>query len=1288
MRNLNFPDLPHFRQLQRDIWRWPVSKAAVMVGAGVSMNADSLPGFDKEFPTWRGLVRVMFDELYPAQNPGDSEEEARLTLRFNQMDALRLASEYEAAFDRGRLERLIKKENPDEHFQPGLLHSLLLELPWRDVFTTNYDTLLERTEVSDRLYQSVFTAKDLTDTFSPRIIKLHGSFPSHPPFVITEDDYRTYPQKRAPFVNTVQQSLIENSLVMLGFSGDDPNFLSWVGWIRDELGDAHSPIYLVGPLRLEASRRSLLKQRGVTPVDLAPIFESQVTSQTNLHRLSLEWFLKSLQKGRPENPENWLSNLSRWKDGDSVGGVPIMGDPKPSSVQAGLSPKSNRLEESEFLKLMSAWVAQRKNYPGWLVLEHGKRAEVWNATRMWVDPLIIHCEEKESLTRLLVANEITWRLKISMSPNLVDWHPFFQDSLEKALPCLMDRSLDTTEAFPETFAETGLLEAWVNVARSLLRDYREDFHLDKWTDLLELFNKLTESGVASRAEIEHEQVLHALWNLDFRRADRLLGAWKVEESDPHNLMRKAGAYAELDKLDESERLLDQALKAIRRSIVLEDRGVEMLSLEGWCLALIFGVRCSKNPEERGRILAEYRERWKALRAYDCDPWLHIEFFSQVLTPDPPKVKVGATKSYGFDPGRVSHRQTWRSDLVGPILPAFAYLRLLEQTGMPFKLAGQDVVGEKLANALWWVSSCSDFWSPCILVRAGRLKDFDEKQHLSRVQVASLGEKQALKIADWALQVAERDLSHFGRQADLLPHQELVLRGLPEIISRLSMWLDKGRLNKSFKLAMAFGESPAIRLDRILSKLFSNWIERILDSAANETPSDWLIKALKFPVFEKGKAIQLGTREESYDVIHHFDYEVAKNETDPHIFRQMETEAELLIRFSESEVEQTRREAIARLRWLFYSEKLSTSLQEKLGDLLWRGVKASSPEIPGNTIVNLLHLPTATGVNRSEEVKKLLIKDAPVTSVNLNSETGIASSSNMMETYDYHKNLSFATAPHFEHDYHFPGTVEWSQKEVNMLAAQLFKWWDHEKKVCKQLNSENAKPLESSLPHNIGKAALHMALFLMRAVRWKQKGHAALRKKVASFSDELFECGLHPFKLKLYEVVSGDLDSKLMADFLAEALGSENNGEVKSAADATLHWVLLQKARILRLPHPVVVNRLVERVAFRQREGLETAIRCLRCIVETGEDILAKSDLIMLVGSIDSWLKATEIQRGCETEFEVNERPKLLEDYCCLVCSLQTLPVSMINSEVKKKISSVRTFALNHSLPEVRRSFAD
>jgi NAD-dependent SIR2 family protein deacetylase len=227
--NVNFPDLPHLKQLQKDLWQWPRSRAAVMVGAGLSLNAEPRPGVHTHFPTWRELVGSMFDELHPAQPGMTPEQMMQREARLNSASAnpLRIASQYEAAFDRQKLDVLIRTQNPDSDYQPGRLHHLLLQLPWADVFTTNYDTLLERTEVPGRTYHPVTKAGELTTAFAPRIVKLHGSFPTQTPFIITEEDFRTYPRKFAPFVNTVQQSLVENSFVLIGFSGEDPRRARW-----------------------------------------------------------------------------------------------------------------------------------------------------------------------------------------------------------------------------------------------------------------------------------------------------------------------------------------------------------------------------------------------------------------------------------------------------------------------------------------------------------------------------------------------------------------------------------------------------------------------------------------------------------------------------------------------------------------------------------------------------------------------------------------------------------------------------------------------------------------------------------------------------------------------------------------------------------------------------------------------------------------------------------------------------------------------------------------------------
>ena len=140
---------------------------------------------------------------------------------------MRLGDEFEAALGRSRLNELLQDTIRDHDYEPGRLHRLLLELPWADVFSTNYDTLLERAsrQVVDRRYDVIRTTEEIPLAMRPRIVKLHGTFPSNPPFIFTGEDFRMYPRRFAAFVNLTQQAMMENVFCLLGFSGDDPKEL-------------------------------------------------------------------------------------------------------------------------------------------------------------------------------------------------------------------------------------------------------------------------------------------------------------------------------------------------------------------------------------------------------------------------------------------------------------------------------------------------------------------------------------------------------------------------------------------------------------------------------------------------------------------------------------------------------------------------------------------------------------------------------------------------------------------------------------------------------------------------------------------------------------------------------------------------------------------------------------------------------------------------------------------------------------------------------------------------------
>ena len=300
-------DQPHIDKIRELLWTGSeFGRAAIMVGAGFSRNATPVSPHKSPFPSWFVLIQAMIDHIV---SHGGDRKALELASR-SVSGALRIAEEYSALHGRTNLDAFLLKHIPDSDFLPSPLHLKALELPWSDVFTTNWDTLLERaaTRPITRRYSTVLQIADISRRMRPRIVKLHGSFPSNDPFILTEEDFRTYPRKFAPFVNLVQQAMMENVVCMVGFSGDDPNFLSWSGWVRDNMG-RHTPrIYLCNILNLRSGERMVLEDRGVIPIDLSELFRSRTgksVPESERHHSALNWFFDNLFAGKPPDDIKW-----------------------------------------------------------------------------------------------------------------------------------------------------------------------------------------------------------------------------------------------------------------------------------------------------------------------------------------------------------------------------------------------------------------------------------------------------------------------------------------------------------------------------------------------------------------------------------------------------------------------------------------------------------------------------------------------------------------------------------------------------------------------------------------------------------------------------------------------------------------------------------------------------------------------------------------------------------------------------------------------------------------------
>lgn len=135
-----------------------------------------------------------------------------------------------------------------------LTHEKFLRLTYfNNIFTTNYDNLLEEVAKKISTNWSVVTSsyKLKLSAKEKYIVKIHGhlsndsTIPNENDFcfdgdhsiryIISKEDYQNYPLRHEAFMQMMKISLLRESFILFGFSGQDPNFIAWVKWVRDVL---------------------------------------------------------------------------------------------------------------------------------------------------------------------------------------------------------------------------------------------------------------------------------------------------------------------------------------------------------------------------------------------------------------------------------------------------------------------------------------------------------------------------------------------------------------------------------------------------------------------------------------------------------------------------------------------------------------------------------------------------------------------------------------------------------------------------------------------------------------------------------------------------------------------------------------------------------------------------------------------------------------------------------------------------------------------------------------------
>ena len=187
-----------------------LGEASAFVGAGLSVPAG--------YPDWRGLTRHLAKQI--GLDSGEYHDLPALVQFFLNEDG-----------GRGRLNDLLTEHYAVERDLPEATRALA-RLPLHEVWTTNYDTLVERS----------LRAAGVRST---TVFKMHGSIERPSECVISRDDYERYRLVRPGMHRVLAERLQSRPFLFLGAGMNDPNLNGLFSLMREMHGENTRPHFAV-----------------------------------------------------------------------------------------------------------------------------------------------------------------------------------------------------------------------------------------------------------------------------------------------------------------------------------------------------------------------------------------------------------------------------------------------------------------------------------------------------------------------------------------------------------------------------------------------------------------------------------------------------------------------------------------------------------------------------------------------------------------------------------------------------------------------------------------------------------------------------------------------------------------------------------------------------------------------------------------------------------------------------------------------------------------------------------
>lgn len=304
---------------------------------------------------------------------------------------------------------------------------------------------------------------------------------------------------------------------------------------------------------------------------------------------------------------------------------------KPDALDWPYSPKTmhpvhgaDRIEEVQ--KITEEWQQQRQAYPGWLILPHSNRENLWVYTEAWIG-YFPDIEKSPAGLDIQYAFELIWRIERCLLPIFNNIAELCEKLLEKYWP-FQTRNPSANCQFragEEEFRDlpwNNLRQAWLAIALAMLRFYREEGYLDKWKEAENRLKTLSDHlSAEQRAFLNYEGFLFTLFTLDQPNAKQCPENWRPNEAQPYWMAKRAAAFAEIGLMNEMDDQIQLSLVESRKKtkndtsspvyLTVSNEAYQMLLLRYVRDASDWIVDKTATPEEEQLIKDDLENEWKA-----------------------------------------------------------------------------------------------------------------------------------------------------------------------------------------------------------------------------------------------------------------------------------------------------------------------------------------------------------------------------------------------------------------------------------------------------------------------------------------------------------------------------------------------------------------------------------------------------------------------------------------------------------------------------------------------------